>query len=470
MKKLSLIKAAFFAIIMNCIMFINNGYSQAGASINTTGEPPNQSAILDLSSTSSGLLIPRMNNSDKSNIPIPIPESLLIYNLDSHCFEIFSGLLWQIIFCTSTSIPTGTGSISGSGTVCSGSTGITYSLSGIIGATNYTWYVPAGASITSGQGTTAITVDFGSFSGKISVNAGNSSGSNVITKAITISTPPGTPGAITGIINIPQTETGVIYSITSVSGATSYAWSIPSGATITSQLTTSITVTFGSGSTSGNIGVATVNSSNCPSPQSLLAINVFPCGSNVTDGDGNLYPTKAYGYQCWTTKNLETTKYNDGTTSISPSTTFSGTSAQYIWANNNSGNKDPYGALYNWYAVVNGTYNLCPTSWHAPTDAEWTTLTTTIGSSPGTTMKESGTTHWTTGNNGTNASGFTALGGGYWTTNQQYWLQDAYYWVAYDPGSSVGYVRYIAYNSTSISSYSNQSKANALSVRCVRTQ
>jgi uncharacterized protein (TIGR02145 family) len=32
-----------------------------------------------------------------------------------------------------------------------------------------------------------------------------------------------------------------------------------------------------------------------------------------------------------------------------------------------------YGRLYTWYAVMDSR-NVCPTDWHVPTDAEWTTL------------------------------------------------------------------------------------------------
>ena len=63
----------------------------------------------------------------------------------------------------------------------------------------------------------------------------------------------------------------------------------------------------------------------------------------------------------------------------------------------------------------NGGKNVCPTGWHVPTDAEWTTLTTYLGgeSVAGGKLKETGTTHWTTPNTGaTNETGFLALPGG----------------------------------------------------------
>ena len=76
------------------------------------------------------------------------------------------------------------GAIVGTSNVC-GSTGtIPYSLPLVTGATSYTWTVPAGASIASGQGTNNINVNFsaGSSSGNIAVFA--TSGSCVTTTVI----------------------------------------------------------------------------------------------------------------------------------------------------------------------------------------------------------------------------------------------------------------------------------------------
>src|SRR5436309_677460 len=52
------------------------------------------------------------------------------------------------------------GPITGTSPVNAGQTGVSYSISSVNGATTYTWTVPSGATVASGQGTTSITVDF----------------------------------------------------------------------------------------------------------------------------------------------------------------------------------------------------------------------------------------------------------------------------------------------------------------------
>jgi uncharacterized protein (TIGR02145 family) len=95
----------------------------------------------------------------------------------------------------------------------------------------------------------------------------------------------------------------------------------------------------------------------------------------VTDMDGNVYQAVKIGNQIWTTENLRTTKYNDGTP-ISNVTNNNAwvrlTTGGLCWYKNKAANKNKYGALYNWYAV--NTDKLTPAGWHVPTDAEWTVL------------------------------------------------------------------------------------------------
>ena len=63
------------------------------------------------------------------------------------------------------------GAISGLSTLCAGSNGVAYSISNVNGATTYAWTAPAGTSIASGQGSTSITVNWGSTSGLVESHA-----------------------------------------------------------------------------------------------------------------------------------------------------------------------------------------------------------------------------------------------------------------------------------------------------------
>jgi hypothetical protein len=77
-------------------------------------------------------------------------------------------------------LPSQAGLISGSSSVCAGTQNVTYSISTVAGANNYSWTVPTGSTIVSGQGTTSISVNMGSASGDISVTPSNSCGSGPI--------------------------------------------------------------------------------------------------------------------------------------------------------------------------------------------------------------------------------------------------------------------------------------------------
>lgn len=160
------------------------------------------------------------------------------------------------------------------------------------------------------------------------------------------------------------------------------------------------------------MGVTLILSSSCKKKDD----NNNP--ATVTDIDGNVYHTVTIGTQVWLAENLKTTKFNDGSSIPLLTKNAAGTdltTPEYWWYNNDSATYDnPYGKLYNWYAVNDGR-DLCPTGWHVPTDAEWTTLTDYLGglSVAGGKLKETGFIHWSNGNVGaTNESGFTALPGG----------------------------------------------------------
>lgn len=109
----------------------------------------------------------------------------------------------------------------------------------------------------------------------------------------------------------------------------------------------------------------------------------IPCGGlpAVTDIDGNVYHTVTIGNQCWMKENLKTTKYRNNTNIpyVADGDEWANmTTDAYVWYDKDIMWKEPYGALYNWYATVD-TKGLCPTGWHVPTYDEWTVLTSYIG-------------------------------------------------------------------------------------------
>ena len=220
-----------------------------------------------------------------------------------------------------------------------------------------------------------------------------------------------------------------------------------------------------------------------------------PCGTTITDIDGNSYNTVLIGSQCWTKENLRVRRYNDGTAIQFNATGGSGGSsstwqnltigAHTIYANDSTttpSNLTKYGYLYNWYAAKGiyttgniqstDTLNVCPVGWHVPTDAEWTTLTTELGgeSVAGGKMKSIGTAYWNSPNTGaTNESGFSALPGGYRNSSGSFEsLRDKFYlWSGYESSDSNAWIRYLSSNDGSVIRVSNNKSVGA-SVRCIR--
>ncbi len=91
-----------------------------------------------------------------------------------------------VITVGATGVPVAPGAIAGSTTFCENVLA-SFSINPVGGATSYTWSVPSGSTITSGQGTTAVTVTFGSTSGNVSVTADNICGSSTASNlAITV--------------------------------------------------------------------------------------------------------------------------------------------------------------------------------------------------------------------------------------------------------------------------------------------
>ena len=188
------------------------------------------------------------------------------------------------------------------------------------------------------------------------------------------------------------------------------------------------------------------------------------------------------GTQTWRTNNLDVTTYSDGTVipEVSDPTAWAAlTTGAWCYYNNTTANGTNYGKLYNWYAVAGihdtdaATPNkiLAPTGWHIPTDAEWTTLTTTLGgeSVAGGAMKA--TTLWNSPNTvATNISGFTGLPGGYRVYFNGTFSNVGvygYWWSSSEVGTATAWYRYLYYGSGLADRYF-YGKAFGFSVRYLR--
>ncbi|RYY98198.1 MAG: hypothetical protein EOO11_08745 [Chitinophagaceae bacterium] len=101
----------------------------------------------------------------------------------------------NVIATTTLAPPARPGAITGDAVVCAGVTGKAYSVVAVAGATTYNWTLPAGATIASGGGTNAITVNFGAIVNNISVTAENACGvSAARTMGLTLNTAPAISG------------------------------------------------------------------------------------------------------------------------------------------------------------------------------------------------------------------------------------------------------------------------------------
>lgn len=202
----------------------------------------------------------------------------------------------------SINVPSVSASISGPATGVCGSTGVAYTAAAVFSATGYNWSVPVGATITSGQGTQSIVVDFdGAYGGgNVSVSATNACGVGSA-RNLNVSGAPGLPGVITGDITICPGQTGVAYGVSTVTGASSYLWSLPGGTTITSgQGTKDILATWGTNPASGlNLSVNASNGCGTSANRVLngISISIAHCGPRFGDQGEitglNVYPNPA---------------------------------------------------------------------------------------------------------------------------------------------------------------------------------
>ena len=174
-------------------------------------------------------------------------------------------------------------------------------------------------------------------------------------------------------------------------------------------------------------------------------------GSFTDSRDGKTYKTVKIGTQTWMAENLAY-KADSG-----------------CWAyNNDQSNVKIYGYLYNWETAK----KVCPEGWHLPSDAEWSTLTDSLGGADVAGGKLKSTTGWESPNEGaTNSSGFTALPGGYLRDDGAFgWVENYGYWwcSTEDATNYLAWNRNIGYDFSSVNRKCYYYKNTGFSVRCIK--
>ncbi|WP_262916404.1 cytochrome c3 family protein [Aestuariivivens sediminis] len=141
-------------------------------------------------------------------------------------------------------------------TLISGATTATYTPPTDVSTLGNRWYFCVGYATDNGCGQTI---------------ADQTLASNAV--QVTVNPPaPAQPGAIVGSTAVPESTSGLVYSVTEVPNATFYTWSVPAGWTINlGQNTNSISVTSGTEGQNGNITVYAGNSCG-NSPTTTLAV------------------------------------------------------------------------------------------------------------------------------------------------------------------------------------------------------
>ncbi len=219
------------------------------------------------------------------------------------------------------------GAISGSNNVCANQS-TNYSVPAVSGVTTYNWTAPPGATITAGQGTPNITVDWnGAASGDLCVEAVNDCGTGTPScRAITVTPLPAAPDPVTGEATV-CVGAAYTYTIDAVPNATSYNWTVPSNATLLSgQGSVTASIRWNSAG-SGDVCVRAQNSCgnstyNClsvsavaiPTVPVFLAGNFNPCETATLDY--GVTPQAAFNDYQWTYSNGGNISAGQGTPNI----------------------------------------------------------------------------------------------------------------------------------------------------------
>ena len=213
-------KKLIFILVVFAGLFYQQLSSQ-GIGINNTGDNAHSSAILDVSSTDKGFLLPRMTTAQRDAIASPA-EGLHIFNTTTKCLQFFVNGTWQDVKCatcpTLASAPT-------TATNIPSATQIVWNWNGVVGASGYKWNTTNNYAAATDLGNTTTVTQTGLACGTsytIYVWAYNSCGNN--SPALTLTQSTSACPFICGTSSVTFTYKGSSVTYGTVLGVNSRCW------------------------------------------------------------------------------------------------------------------------------------------------------------------------------------------------------------------------------------------------------
>ena len=193
---------------------------------------------------------------------------------------------------------------------------------------------------------------------------------------------------------------------------------------------------------------------------------VFPQCPDAVDCEGNVYQSVRIGCDCWTRRNLESTKYSDCT---NIPCVYEYVSYEHP---NVTENVDRYGRLYCYEAAVRDSADnghghiqgICPEGWYLPTPEKYEELNTY-----GTDALKS-PLYWISGG-GDNSTGFSALPAGFYngsTLRFEGILGETFFWSAANVGSNTSATVFHLFLNCDWLIETNYYSGWGYSVRCIK--
>ncbi len=198
--------------------------------------------------------------------------------------------------------------------------------------------------------------------------------------------------------------------------------------------------------------------------------STWTCGDALEYG-GESYTTVLIGTQCWMAENLNIGDQINGGNNLMDN----GTIEKYCYNDNASSECDTYGGMYQWdemmqYTSTIGTQGVCPTGWHLPSDADWTTLENSLPANDKGSRLADNDQLWLNGGLVQSAvfgtSGFAALPGGYYQGSFAALGSNVNFWSSTEGGAGKAWIRTMNWVITAVERFDDP-KDSGYSVRCV---